>query len=538
MKELKFEELTLKQKLGMVTCGLIPCEGRTDENDEYVLNMIRNHELGCVWVNPATKDFEDIMAKIKEVADYPILIMTDAESGFDDYKIGKHNALGMTDDEELAYTFGKLTGIQARKMGYNVVCNPILDMVNYGTLCGGNVRCIGSDKYKVAKLAGAEAQGMHDGGVLTVGKHYPSPFKKRHVGGRLIDAHMAEACGYETEEELIETCLYAYMELHKAGVLDGIMTGHVRMVNIDDTRPTSLSKKVINIIREQGYDGFIITDALSMMGVVAKYGLTDPKGMCIEAGNDLSLIWTDTKKGFDAVCDCYERGLITDARLDEAVKTVLEAQHKVMELEPKFTEISEEDTANFKRIATDGIYARVDEGLTTGISKDGKHYFMVLTGNETQINDAGKVDVATFADNIWYGGWYDTKRIIGKILDNFPNSDCIAVREYPTPNEVQNAVQNSANYDDVIFITYQDAAAYAGRECLTPRVVSMIDSMQVTDTVSTVVHFGNPYVLEDLVHIPRIIIGSCAKESVDAAFEVLMGNYPAKGTLTYDVKFE
>ena len=123
-------------------------------------------------------------------------------------------------------------------------------------------------------------------------------------------------------------------------------------------------------------------------------------------------------------------------------------------------------------------------------------------------------------------------------MNNFPNSDCIAVREYPSPNEVQNALQNAANYDDVIFVTYQDAAAYAGRECLTPRVVSMIDCLQVTDSVSTIVHFGNPYVLEELVHIPRIIIGSCARGSVDAAFEVLMGNYPAKGSLTYDVKFE
>ena len=108
MKELKFEELSVKQKLGMVMCGLIPCENRTEENDEYVLDLIRNHCLGAVWVNPSTKDLDKIMARIKEVADYPILIMTDAESGMGDYKIGKHNNLGMADSEELAYAFGRL----------------------------------------------------------------------------------------------------------------------------------------------------------------------------------------------------------------------------------------------------------------------------------------------------------------------------------------------------------------------------------------------------------------------------------------------
>ncbi len=536
MKELKFEDLSLKQKLGMVMCGLIPCENRTEENDEYVLDLIRNHCLGAVWVNPTTKDVDKIMARIKEAADYPILILTDAESGMGDYKIGKHNNLGMTDSEELAYTFGKVTAIQARKMGYNVVCNPVLDMGKRCVVCGASIRHMGSDKYRVAALGKAEAQGMHDGGVLTVGKHYPSANKNE---GRPIDSHMAERLALETKEELVDYNLYPYIELSKAGVLDGIMTGHVRMPNIDPDYPTSLSKKVINVIKEQGFDGFVITDALSMMGVVAKFGLTDPKGMCIEAGNDLSLCWTpQTKEGFDAICDCYERGLISDERLDEATKKVLEMHHRVMELEPKFDEISEEDKANFKRIATDSIFAKTDEGITPSISKDGKHFFLVLTGNETDINTAGKVDVATFAGNIWHGGWYDIQRILGKLEEMFPNSEAIAIREYPSGAEIQHNLENAANYDDVIFVTYQDAAAYVGRECLTSRIVSMIDALQVTDSVSAVVHFGNPFVLEDLTHIPRIIIGPTSKDGVDAAFEVLVGNYPAKGSLTYKVNFE
>lgn len=536
MKELKFEELSVKQKLGMVMCGLIPCENRTEENDEYVLDLIRNHCLGAVWVNPSTKDAEKIMARIKEAADYPILIMTDAESGMGDYKIGKHNNLGMADSEELAYAFGKITAIQARKMGYNVVCNPVIDMIDHCGICGSNVRHMGSDKYRVTELAKAEAQGMHDGGVLTVGKHYPSANKTE---GRAIDSHMAERTALETKEELIDYHLYPYIELSKAGVLDGIMTGHVRMPNIDPDYPASLSKKVIDIIKEQGFDGFVITDALSMMGVVAKFGLTDPKGMCVEAGNDLSLCWTSqTKVGFDAICDCYERGLLSDERLDEATKKVLEMHHRVMELEPKFDEITDEDIAKFERLGTDSIFAKTDDGIDPAISKDGKHYFLVLTGNETDINAAGKVDVATFAGNIWHGGWYDTSRILGKISEMFPNSEAVAIAEYPSPNYVQKTLQDAANYDDVILITYQDAQAYAGRECLTARIVSMVDCMQVTDSVSAVVHFGNPYVLEDLVHIPRIIVGPTSKGGVDAAFEVLVGNYPAKGKLTYDVKFE
>jgi hypothetical protein len=65
----------------------------------------------------------------------------------------------------------------------------------------------------------------------------------------------------------------------------------------------------------------------------------------------------------------------------------------------------------------------------------------------------------------------------------------------------------------------------------------MMQAMQVSDRISTIVHFGNPYILEDVPHIPRVIIGGGFKKSIDAAFEVLLGNEKAQGTLTYDVKF-
>lgn len=537
MKELRFEELSVKQKIGMVTCGLIGTN-HTDEGDEFVLDLIKKRALGSVWVNPKAHHFEEIMAKVKAAADYPILIITDAESGLGEYTIGKQNALGMADSEELAYTFGKVTAIKAQQMGYNVVCNPILDIISYAGVAGGNIRAMGSDKYRIAALGKAQARGMHDGGVLTVGKHYPSASDKTRKNGRAIDSHMAETMSMETKEQLIDNSLYAYRELIKEGLLDGIMTAHTRLPKIDDEYPASLSRKVIGIIRELGFEGFAITDALSMMGVVAKFGWNESKGMSVENGNDIALIWDPKNiEGFNAMYDCYEKGIISDERLDEATKIVLAAQHKVFEMQPKFTEISDEDKKLFAKINTDSVYAKVDEGLTTGISRDGRHYFVVLTSNETDINHDGKVEVDTFNGG-WHGGWYNPKGIMEKLKELFPNSESRAIRMFPTGYENQCALEKTLGYDDIIFITYFDAQAYVGRECLSSRIVSLIDAMQVDDRVSSIVHFGSPYVLEELAHIPRIIIGGSSADGVIAAFDVLAGNYPAKGKLTYDVKFE
>ena len=56
--------------------------------------------------------------------------------------------------------------------------------------------------------------------------------------------------------------------------------------------------------------------------------------------------------------------------------------------------------------------------------------------------------------------------------------------------------------------------------------------------IAAVVHFGNPYVLEDMPHVPRVIIGASDSECVLASMEVLAGEREAKGKLVYDVNLK
>ena len=86
---------------------------------------------------------------------------------------------------------------------------------------------------KVARFAAAEAKGMHDAGVLTVGKHYPSPKNDGNV-----DSHMVESVSRQTKEELIEDSLYPYRALMKEGLLDGVMVAHALLGQIDPLSAT------------------------------------------------------------------------------------------------------------------------------------------------------------------------------------------------------------------------------------------------------------------------------------------------------------
>ncbi len=536
IKELKFSDLTVEQKLGMVMCGRVNNmwdEAKTEANIEYAINMIKEHKLGAIWVTNNYK-FEETMARIKAAADYPILICTDAESGFGyggGEVIGQHNAIGMCGTTESAYAFGKVTAVKARKAGYNVVCNPVLDMVNHNALCASTNRSMGSDKYKVAELGAAEAQGMHDGGVLTVGKHFPSAGSAGTVHNKYIDSHMAESFSNATKEDIIDYCWYPYLELCKKGLLDGVMTGHSRVPALDTEHPSSLSKKTIDLFREHGFDGFTITDALCMGGVIAKYGIDGSRGLSIAGGNNLALIWDANKDGYESLLKCYKDGLIPDDILDEAVKGVLAAQHKVTLLDTS-AEITEEDLVNYHKLNTDGIFAKTDDGVDVALPKDKKYYFIIMCHNEANVIN-NNIDVDTMSKL-----WYNPVLIKDKLMENYPGSDYRIIKELPSSTDGWRITEDNLKYDEVVFVTFTDGKAYQGCEDFTPRILSFFAALQVTNRISTVLHFGNPFVLEDLPHVSRLIVGGNSSMAVNAGINVLIGEHEAKGSLTYDVKLK
>ena len=526
MKELKLSELSIKQKIGLT---MIASVSSLKEQFEYCLELIRARSLGGIYINPAFKNRDELIARVKEAADYPILIMCDAEDGIDGHFIGAQNALGMTDNEDLAYAFGKVLGVSARNLGYNIINSPVLDMVNFNCTCGGTTRAFSGNKHRVSAIAEAMIRGMHDGGILAVCKHYPGTAQS----GRTIDAHMGETVSPETVEELLDYNLFPYLHLLERGLLDGIMTEHARFTSVDADYPASLSKKCIDIIRDKGFDGLALTDALCMMGVVSKFGKKGSIGLAMAAGNDITLPFHhDNRFSYESQLQCFEEGVFSEEELDRAVSRVLAAQKKTME-EPKYSELTKSDLENFDRISRECVFARVDEGLEIPISKDGRHYFAILTESQIDIQQRDKVDVDTLNKS-----WYNPLAIADRLKQLFPNSEVYLMNQFPTGNENLKLLDRSLGYDDVVFVTFFASAAYIGTECLTSRVVSVIEAMQQSNRISTVVHFGNPFVLEDLAHIPRVVIGSTSRDSINAALDVLAGSIEAKGVLTYDVKLK
>ena len=72
---LRLEDMTVEQKIGFVLCAR-----RFEEDDiDFTLELIKNKALGCVQA-PAEKP--ELVKKLLDAADYPILVINDTERGF------------------------------------------------------------------------------------------------------------------------------------------------------------------------------------------------------------------------------------------------------------------------------------------------------------------------------------------------------------------------------------------------------------------------------------------------------------------------
>ena len=69
MKELVFEELTLRQKLGMVFTGFLNSWAKSEDNEEFLFELIKERALGVVWIQQGARDAEEMLEKVKDLAD-------------------------------------------------------------------------------------------------------------------------------------------------------------------------------------------------------------------------------------------------------------------------------------------------------------------------------------------------------------------------------------------------------------------------------------------------------------------------------------
>ncbi len=137
---------------------------------------------------------------------------------------------------------------------------------------------------KVAELAIASLKGFEDAGITPVIKHLPGH------GRAPVDSHKQLPVVDTPKDELEKTDFYPFKLLSKSSNRAWGMTAHVVYKSIDEINPATQSQKIIHeVIRNFiGFDGFLISDCLSMKALNGNYESRAHKS--IEAGCNAVLL--------------------------------------------------------------------------------------------------------------------------------------------------------------------------------------------------------------------------------------------------------
>jgi beta-N-acetylhexosaminidase len=230
--------------------------------------------------------------------------------------------LAQTQTPQQVHDLAAERGKKMRDLGITVDFAPVVDVTDAGDGVIGD-RSFGGDPNTVTTYAGAYAQGLRDGGLLPVLKHFPGHGHgsgDSHTGG-VVTPPLAE---------LQNVDLVPYRELvTKAPV--GVMLGHLQVPGLTGDDPASLSPAAVQLLRTgSGYgaapfNGPVFTDDLSSMGAISdRYGVAEAVLRTLQAGTDVAL-WVTTDE-VPAVLDRLEKavaaGELPTQRVDDSLGRV------------------------------------------------------------------------------------------------------------------------------------------------------------------------------------------------------------------------
>lgn len=219
-----------------------------------------------------------------------------------------------------------LAAARAKKMhdlGITVDFAPVVDVSDEPDDSVIGDRSFGNDPQQVTEYAGAYAQGLRDGGLLPVLKHFPGHGHgsgDSHTGG-VVTPPLSALQGSD---------LVPYRTLVKATPV-AVMIGHLQVPELTGTDPASLSPKAVQLLRDGvGYGGPpftgpVFSDDLSSMAAISdRFGVAEAVLRTLQAGTDIAL-WVTTDE-VPAVLDRLQQavaaGDLSAQRVDESLGRV------------------------------------------------------------------------------------------------------------------------------------------------------------------------------------------------------------------------
>lgn len=533
--ESTYDSMSLEEKIGQLFCPIV----FTKDEKELKELVETKHIGGMLYREGPGEELRQSHKILQDASKIPLLTASNLEYGGNGSAIegtyyGREMLAAATGDVERAYQLGKVSCSEGAAVGVNWSFAPVVDLdLNYHNPIT-NVRTFGSDLQTVIDMGKAYIRGAKEEGVATSVKHFPGD------GVDERDQHLVTSVNALSCKEWDESYGKIYKEMIEAGTLT-VMAAHIALPAYEEyfdqkpcerILPATLSENLLKkLLREQlGFNGLIVTDATPMVGFCSAMDRATAVPLSIENGCDMFLFNRNMEEDFRLMREGYEKGILSDARLEEAVKRILatKAAMHLPEKQEKGQLVPDASALDILNCETYDRWAKecADEGVT--LVKD--------------IQKLLPIDPKKH------------KRVLLELMGDFPSNKRVCesfVRELeargfevtvyePEGFEVmEDSVESFKSRYDLIF--------YVGNiETASNKTVSRLNwhtmfglgnnmPWMVHEMPALFVSVGNPYHLLDAPMIKTFVNGYCNSEYViHAVVEKLCGDSEFKGKSPID----
>lgn len=234
--------------------------------------------------------------------------------------------LGSTWDKALIREVGRITGEEARLLGYTNVYAPILD-VGRDQRWGRYEEIYGEDPFLVGELGVQMVKGLQeDGGVAATAKHFAV-----YSAGKAAREGMARCDPHESPHSVENIHLYPWREVISRAGLMGLMSSY----NDYDGEPIQGSRYwLYDLLRtDMGFKGYVVSDSDAVEYLHMKHRTSDSMKesvrQSVEAGLNVRCTFRSPDSYILPLRELVNEGTISMATIDERVRDILRVKFAV-----------------------------------------------------------------------------------------------------------------------------------------------------------------------------------------------------------------
>ncbi len=525
----KIKEMSLFDKcaqLVMPYADSFDSSSTSDQMKKMKFAVEKLHVGGFVFFAGSPERQIKIINSLQRKSQEPLLISADFEKGPGMRLEGipefpSPMALGAADAPQLTYLSARATAKLGKLTGVFQNLAPLVDVNTDPSNPIINVRAFSEDPYEVSVHAAAYIRGLNSLKMISTAKHFPGH------GSTDLDSHNEMPIVNNSKFDFERKDLIPFREAIDAGV-KAIMIGHLQAPAYEPNKdlPASLSKNVVTkLLREKlGFEGLIVTDAMSMNAIADKYSPDEAAVMAIEAGNDLVLFPADDSAAVHGIYNAVKSGRISEERINASVKRILQAKI--------WAGLYENPKGNFKKLlkelATkkyDRIAREIAERSLT-LVKDDKN---ILPVDPAKIYSAAVIALTDYTERSELKNHLPFDDLIVK---TFNYTKEFKLFEKSKERDFEQALKFARKTKLIFLPIFLNVKSYKGSIDLTEDYKEFVAKILKLRKPTVIISFGNPYVLKDF---PNASTYLCAYNSSNAsqyaAYDAVLGHIKIEGKL-------